>query len=83
MSFVATFFSILFQILWIAILIRIILSFVGMNPYNQFYAMLHQVTEPILAPFRRIIPPVGGLDFSPIIPLILLQFAAQYAGSLA
>lgn len=40
---------------------------------NEFYRFLHAITEPILAPLSRIIPPVGGLDFSPLVALLLLQ----------
>lgn len=83
MSFLATFFEVLFQVLWFAIIIRILSSFIGVNQYNQFFMFLYQITEPILAPFRRLIPPMGGLDFSPIVPLVLLQFASRYASALA
>ncbi len=38
---------------------------------------LIRITEPVLAPLRRYIPPVGGLDFSPMIALILIQIAER------
>ena len=58
----------------VAILIRIILSWV--NPYGTRHPvgdLLHSLTEPLLAPARRLIPPIGGLDLSPIAVFVLLQ----------
>lgn len=84
MSLIATFFEILFQILAFAIFVRAIMSWFPTSPGNQFVVLLHQITEPVLGPLRRIIPPIGGtFDITPLIAFILLQFASQYAGSLA
>ena len=55
------------------ILIKIILSWVSPNNYNPVTAMLTTIAEPILQPFRRLIPPLGGLDISPIFAIVLLQ----------
>lgn len=58
----------------VAILIRVILSWV--NPYgmrNPVAELLYSLTEPLLAPARRLIPPIAGLDLSPIAVLVLLQ----------
>lgn len=58
----------------IAIFVRIILSWV--NPYGTRHPiadLLYSLTEPMLAPARRLIPPIGGLDLSPILVLVLLQ----------
>ena len=41
---------------------------------NQLATFLDTVTRPILEPFRRIIPPLGGIDISPIVVILLLQF---------
>ena len=41
---------------------------------NQLATFLDTVTRPILEPFRRLIPPLGGIDISPIVVLLLLQF---------
>ncbi|PCJ30086.1 MAG: hypothetical protein COA99_18640 [Moraxellaceae bacterium] len=56
------------------IFIGIILSWISQGSYNAFSALLHQITEPILAPARKILPPMGGLDLSPMIILILISF---------
>lgn len=41
--------------------------------FNPMVAVFHQVSEPVLRPFRRLLPPVSGMDFSPILALLLLQ----------
>jgi YggT family protein len=58
----------------ISILVRVILSWV--NPYGTRHPvadLLYSLTEPMLAPARRLIPAIGGLDLSPIAVLVLLQ----------
>lgn len=55
------------------ILIKIILSWVAPHNYNPVTAMLTTIAEPLLRPFRRIVPPLGGLDISPIFAIVLLQ----------
>jgi YggT family protein len=48
------------------------------NPYvRQINGVLHQLTEPLLGPIRRVLPNLGGLDFSPIILLLALQFVKR------
>jgi YggT family protein len=67
----------LFFIVEAAIIGRALLSWFPIGPGNPFYPLaliLHQVTEPILAPARRIIPTIGMFDISPIIVLLILQF---------
>ncbi|MGH8194026.1 MAG: YggT family protein [Woeseiaceae bacterium] len=61
------------NLFFFAILIRIILSWVAPGNYNPVTALLTTLSEPILRPFRRVIPSVGGLDISPIFAIILLQ----------
>jgi len=69
---------IIIQILTFVIFLRVILSWIVimMRTSNEFlisaYRILEQITDPILAPLRRIIPSAGGLDFSPMIAIILL-----------
>ncbi|WP_218309972.1 YggT family protein [Alteromonas antoniana] len=57
---------------WV-LLLRAILSWVsqGQSPIDY---VLHQLTEPFLAPIRKIIPPIGGLDLSVLVAIIVLQF---------
>lgn len=58
-----------------AIIVRIILSWVSPGGYNPATAIIHTLTEPLLRPFRRIIPSLGGLDISPVFAIILLLAA--------
>jgi YggT family protein len=58
-----------------AIFIRIILSWISPGGYNPATAIIQTLTEPVLRPFRRLIPPIGGFDISPIFAIILLLAA--------
>ena len=61
----------LFIIKW-SILIVIIASFLAPGNYHPALALLNQLTEPVLAPARKLLPPLGGLDFSPILVFLIL-----------
>jgi YggT family protein len=69
--------AILLQLLWLAILIRALLSWFSPNPSNPLVQALDAITEPILQPLRQVIPRIGMLDVSPLIALLLLGFLAQ------
>ena len=58
-----------------AIFIRIILSWISPGNYNPATAIITTLTEPVLRPFRRVIPAIGGFDISPIFAIILLLAA--------
>ncbi len=60
---------------WI-ILVRALLSWVNPDPRNPIVRLLAALTEPVLRPFRRILPPgrLGGIDVSPIFAFFLLYF---------
>jgi len=74
------FVDILCQVLTIAIFARAIVSWFPMTPGNRLVALLYQLTEPILAPLRRIIPRVGLIDITPMVAIILLQIIARLVG---
>ena len=77
MHFLATFISLLVNILVIAIFLRAIISWFRLAPDNPIILILTQVTEPILAPLRRVVPSLGMFDITPWIAMILLQFLGQ------
>jgi YggT family protein len=56
-----------------------LISWVSPDPRNPIVMFLRQVTEPVLAPVRRLLPPwrTGGLDLSPVIVLIAIQFVER------
>jgi YggT family protein len=60
------------KIFWWAILIGIIAGWIAPGNYHPGLLLVHQITEPLLAPARRLLPPMGGLDFSPIIVFLIL-----------
>jgi YggT family protein len=79
-QFLLYFVNVLFEILFWAIIARALLSWFPIRPGNPFYplaAILHQITEPILAPLRRVIPMIGMIDITPIVALVLLQVLSQ------
>lgn len=63
----------MFNLMFWVLIIRALLSWVSQG-HNPIELVLHQLTDPILSPIRRIIPPMGGLDLSVLVALILLQF---------
>ena len=56
-----------------SIFISILMSWIAQGSYNPLVALLHQITEPVMAPARKILPPMGGLDLSPMIILVLIS----------
>lgn len=81
-TFLANFVNLLFSALYFAILVRILLTWVPMSQDNAIVRLLNQITEPILAPARRIIPPMGGIDFSPMVVLLVLYIGQRLLVSL-
>ncbi|MBC7258181.1 MAG: YggT family protein [Chloroflexi bacterium] len=73
MPIVYNFIRLLFNLLSLAILARVILSWFNVNPFHPVVSFLDQITEPILGPLRRVIPPIGMIDITPIVALVLLQ----------
>lgn len=57
----------------ITILVQVVLSWVSPGAYNPVASLLYQINEPLLGPARRMLPPISGLDLSPIVVLIGLQ----------
>lgn len=56
-----------------AIFIQIVIGWISPGTYNPITTLLDDLTHPLLAPARRMVPPVGGLDFSPLIPIVGLN----------
>jgi YggT family protein len=71
-----SFLRVLLDAFTLAIFLRTILSWIAPASTNTLVYILYKVTEPILAPLRRIIPRIGMLDFSPLVAIILLQLIA-------
>lgn len=75
MSFAVNFIRILGQILTYAIFARILLSWLPIDRNSRIVVVLIEITEPILGPLRRVIPPIAGLDLAPMAALILIRLA--------
>ncbi len=62
----------LFDVITFAVIIDSVLSFM-LPPFHPVRSFLDRLVQPMLTPFRRIIPPIGGLDLSPIALLLVIQ----------
>ena len=60
-----------------ALFVYVLLSWFGDRGSNPMAALLGELVEPLLRPVRRLVPPIGGLDLSPLIVILLLQFAMR------
>lgn len=73
-NFLFQFIDLLLQALTWLILIRVLITWIpNLDPFHPIVRLLRQATDPILEPARRIIPPIGGLDISPIVVILILQ----------
>jgi YggT family protein len=80
LSALAEILDILFGALELAIVIRVILSWANADPFNGFVRAVQTVTEPLLAPFRKILPPwrLQGWDLSPFLAILALIFLRKF-----
>jgi YggT family protein len=76
-DYITSFFRILVQILIFAIVGRALLSWFPVDQRNPLVRVLHDITEPVLEPLRRVIPRIGMLDLTPMIAIVLLMAVSQ------
>lgn len=76
MAFLISFVSILIQVIVLLVFVKIVLSYF-MDPYHPVRQAIDGVIEPMLAPIRRVLPPIGMFDFSPLVLIILVQVAGR------
>ncbi|OQX13472.1 MAG: hypothetical protein BWK76_16150 [Desulfobulbaceae bacterium A2] len=62
---------------WVVIA-RAVISWVNPDPYNPIVRFLRQVTDPLLDRIRRYLPPMGGLDLSPILLIMAIYFLQSF-----
>src|SRR5690606_27004347 len=72
---VAELLGLLIALFFWLIIIRVILSFVGPSGHHPMVPLVAQLTEPLMRPWRRILPMPGGLDLSPMLVILLLILA--------
>lgn len=65
----------------ILVIVRALLSWVNPDPYNGLVRAIHALSEPILKPFRYLLPPwkLNGLDLSPVFAVLALEFVRRFA----
>ena len=68
--------------LWLLLLARVLLSWTNPTGGGGLIAFVYQATEPILAPIRRVLPPTGGVDWSPLIAMLLVSVIWRFIGAL-
>lgn len=64
----------------ILIIAMVVLSWVGGSMRHPVIPLVYQLTEPVLRPIRRVIPPIGGIDLSPLFALIAINFLLRLIG---
>ena len=70
--------DLILQTLWFVVLARVLISWVDRSGSGRVSRILFDMSEPILGPVRRILPSTAGIDFSPIVVMILLQILLQF-----
>ena len=69
--------NVVFEVYTVFLFIRIVLSWISHNPYQPVIRFIYEMTEPFLGLFRRIIPPLGAFDISPIAAFFALNIIRQ------
>jgi YggT family protein len=77
MNLFLTFLGLLATVYTFLILGRVLVSWTNPSSGGSLTAFLYQVTEPVLGPIRRVLPPMGGFDWSPMIAIILLSILTR------
>ncbi len=68
---------VLARVLNIIILADIVLSWIPIDRRNPIVVFVHEITEPLLGPIRRVMTSIAGFDFSPIVAIIILEVAER------
>ena len=74
---IVNFVRLLAYAIWLLIIARVVLSWTNPRGGGGLVAFIYQATEPILAPIRRFVPPTAGIDWAPLIALLLLSVITQ------
>ena len=73
LSALAQLLQMVFQVYTLILIVRVLVSWVNPDPFNPVMQFLNRATDPVLEPLRRVIPPIGPFDLSPLVALLLLQ----------
>ena len=75
-NYVANIINTVVQLVTILVIIKVFLSYF-MSPYHPVRMAIDRIVDPMLIPIRRIIPPLGMLDLSPIILIVIIQILGR------
>ena len=81
-SVLVNFIQLLAFVLWFLLIARVVLSWTNPMGGGGLVAFVYQATEPILAPIRRLLPQAGGIDWAPLIAMLLLGVVVRVANQL-
>jgi YggT family protein len=81
-SILVNFIQLLGFVLWFLLIARVVLSWTNPMGGGGLVAFVYQATEPILAPIRRVLPSTGGIDWSPLIAMLILGAIVRVAVNL-
>ena len=70
--------SLFLKIFWVAMIVMVIVSWVAPNSHNPAAELAYQISEPVLAPVRRLVPNLGGMDISPIFAFLAIQVIQSF-----
>ena len=73
LSALAELLRMVFEIYALILIVRVLITWVNPDPFNPVVQFLSRMTDPVLEPLRRVIPPLGPIDISPIVALLILQ----------
>ena len=76
------FVRLLATVIWLLLIARVILSWTNPMGGGGLTAFVYQATEPILAPIRRVLPPTGGIDWSPLIAMLLVGVVVRFVAAI-
>ncbi|HAA77075.1 TPA: hypothetical protein DCE37_18340 [Candidatus Latescibacteria bacterium] len=63
---------------WYVMLARVLMSWFNPNPHNPVVDAINRLTEPVLSPIRRMLPPMGGFDLSPLVVFVILMLLQNF-----
>ncbi|MCO7502840.1 MULTISPECIES: YggT family protein [Pseudomonas] len=70
--------SLFLKIFWVAMIVMVIVSWIAPGSHNPAAELAYQISEPVLAPFRKLVPNLGGLDISPIFAFLAIQVIQSF-----
>jgi YggT family protein len=76
------FVRLLATVVWLLLIARVLLSWTNPTGGGGLTAFIYQATEPILAPIRRVLPPTGGIDWSPLVAMLLVGVVVRVVAAL-